>query len=55
MLSMCFRLATLTCQGSMSDLLVYVDPMRFSVIQENIRTCVAQGTYVPSNMVRNVH
>ncbi|KAG7315056.1 hypothetical protein KOW79_021144 [Hemibagrus wyckioides] len=48
------RLATLTCQASMSDLLAYVDTSAFPVIQENIRTCVAQGTHVPSNMISSL-
>ncbi|TST35120.1 Stereocilin [Bagarius yarrelli] len=48
------RLSTLTCQASMSDLLAYVNTSAFPVIQENIRTCVAQGTYVPSNMISSL-
>ncbi|XP_053085264.1 uncharacterized protein strc1 [Pangasianodon hypophthalmus] len=48
------RLATLTCQADVSDLLAYVDTSVFPVIQENIRTCVTQGTSVPSNMISSV-
>ncbi|KAK3510278.1 hypothetical protein QTP70_032702, partial [Hemibagrus guttatus] len=48
------RLATLTCQASMSDLLAYVDTSAFPVIQENLRTCVTHGTHVPSNMISSL-
>lgn len=50
-----FRLANLTCQANVSDLLAYVDTSVFLVIQENIRKCVTQGMSVPSTMVRTVN
>lgn len=52
-LSMHFRLGTLTCQANVNDLLAYVNTSVFPVIQENIRTCVSQGISFPSSMVRN--
>ncbi|KAF4090913.1 hypothetical protein AMELA_G00031030 [Ameiurus melas] len=48
------RLASLTCQADVSDLLAYMDTGAFRVIQENIRTCVTQRASVPSNMVSSV-
>ncbi|KAF5904405.1 stereocilin-like, partial [Clarias magur] len=48
------RLASLTCQANVSDLLAYVGSSVFPVIQENIRTCVSQGTSVPGNMISSV-
>lgn len=50
-----FRLATLTCQANVSDLLAYMDTGVFPVIQENVRTCVTRRMSVPSDMVRTVN
>ncbi|XP_060767545.1 stereocilin [Neoarius graeffei] len=48
------RLAKLTCQANVSDLLAYVDTSMFPVIQENIRTCITQGMSVPSTLISSV-
>ncbi|XP_046695993.1 stereocilin [Silurus meridionalis] len=48
------RLANLTCQANVGDLLAYVGTSTFPVIQENIRTCITHGTSVPSYMIFSV-
>ncbi|XP_071762031.2 uncharacterized protein strc1 [Centroberyx gerrardi] len=45
------RLGKLTCLAEPEDLLVYKDTEAFSVIQENIMTCVRQGLSLPSHMI----
>ncbi|KAL1007173.1 hypothetical protein UPYG_G00082990 [Umbra pygmaea] len=45
------KLGYLTCLSDPVNLLVYRNTKAFSVIQDNIRTCVAQGISVPSDMV----
>ncbi|XP_036439770.1 stereocilin [Colossoma macropomum] len=48
------RLATLTCWANQNDLLAYMGTDASPVIQENIRTCVAQGISVPSSMISSL-
>ncbi|KAI5626156.1 stereocilin-like, partial [Silurus asotus] len=48
------RLANLTCQANVGDLLAYVGSSTFPVIQENIRTCITRGTSLPSYMISSV-
>ncbi|KAI4871925.1 hypothetical protein NFI96_017914, partial [Prochilodus magdalenae] len=48
------RLATWTCQANQNDLLAYMNTDVSPVIQENIRTCVAQGISVPSSVISSL-
>ncbi|XP_043099570.1 stereocilin isoform X2 [Puntigrus tetrazona] len=45
------RLGNLSCLAHPSQLMTYAGTEAFSVIQDNIRMCVAKGFNVPSNMI----
>ncbi|XP_026122207.1 stereocilin-like [Carassius auratus] len=48
------RLGNLSCLAHPSQLMAYAGTDAFSVIQDNIRTCVVQGLSVPSNMISSL-
>ncbi|XP_071257607.1 stereocilin [Salvelinus alpinus] len=48
------RLGNLTCLSDPKDLQVYRNTEAFSVIQDNIRACVAQGLRGPSDMISSL-
>ncbi|XP_055059364.2 stereocilin isoform X1 [Misgurnus anguillicaudatus] len=47
-------LGNMTCLANYNQLMAYTASEYFSVIQDNIRTCVIQGVSIPSSMITNL-